>query len=157
MVLARLEQADGKVVHRFVLEDFDVFGDDGAEESSPGTGRRANRRSARGRRRRVSLPTTYAALLEEATSPRISPGIAARYFYWEKVVIASYPGAVLETPNTRFSVGTIQEFGGDSAHMCYNSFFQRARPTRQRSSLCSCCCVHRVLAAYCCRLYFCLN
>lgn len=78
-VLARLEQGDGgTAVHRFVLEDFDVFGDGGAGMGgSPRKGRRPKkiRSTAKGRAtRRVPLPTTYATLLEEATSPRPPPG-----------------------------------------------------------------------------------
>ncbi len=75
MVLARLEQDEGTVVCRFVLEDFGAFRGDDAGAGSRRKGRVNKRGSTRGcTRRRVTLPVTYVALLEEATSPCPSPG-----------------------------------------------------------------------------------
>lgn len=98
-VLARLEQDGGAVARRFVLEDFDVFGDGGAGEGS----RRKGRRS-KGRTKRVPLPTTYASLLEEANSPCPSPGSAPCCRFWDGKfdgVVCTYPGAALETHRQR--------------------------------------------------------
>lgn len=79
VVLARLEQEDGTVVHRFVLEDMDVFCDDGAGEGGPTKGRRSKRRIAKRRTTLASSPMTYAALLEEAASPCPTPGNTPRF------------------------------------------------------------------------------
>lgn len=67
-VLARLEGEDGAVVRRFVLEDFNVFCDDGARVNHK------RRRSTKRRTTKVPLPISYAGLLEVATSPCPSPG-----------------------------------------------------------------------------------
>lgn len=81
VVLARLEQEKGRDArsttvprHRFVLEDLEMFCDDDSGEGNRTKGRNGKRRNARRRTTRVSMPVTYAALLEEAISPLPGPG-----------------------------------------------------------------------------------
>lgn len=92
-VLARLEPARGRKTrsmtapsqqqHQFVLEDLKLSCDDGSGEGGRSKEWRSNmkRRNATKRgRARVSMPVTYAALLEEATSPLPGPGELAVIF-----------------------------------------------------------------------------